>query len=199
MIGALLFGLPLPVTAIQILWINLVTDTALVLPLGLEPEEDGHMNRSPRRPKDPLLSRILISRMALVSFTMAVVTLIIVAVLVEQGQDIAYIQTVAFMALVSAQWMNAFNARSEFKSSFSRIRKINHGLMVGFIIAFSLQMLVMFGPLGGVFEIQAVPLQTLLMSSGVMVIAILAVSELHKLIVRTVQKNSLRAATSKLR
>ncbi|NBX97990.1 hypothetical protein EBQ81_03960 [bacterium] len=114
MIGALLFGLPLPVTAIQILWINLVTDTAMVLPLGLEPAEDGHMKRPPRQPKDPLLSKILISRMAAVALTMAGVTLIIVAILVNQGQQIAYIQTVAFMSLVSAQWMNAFNARSEY-------------------------------------------------------------------------------------
>ena len=105
----------------------------MVLPLGLEPEEDGHMNRPPRRPKDPLLSRILISRMAMVSFTMAIVTLVIVAVLVERGQDIEYIQTVAFMALVSAQWMNAFNARSEYKSSFSRIKKINHGIISGLL------------------------------------------------------------------
>ncbi len=48
MIGALVVGLPLPVTALQILWVNLVTDTALVLPLGLEPAEDGIMKRPPR-------------------------------------------------------------------------------------------------------------------------------------------------------
>lgn len=188
MIGALLFGLPLPVTAIQILWINLVTDTAMVLPLGLEPEEDGHMKRPPRRPKDPLLSRMLITRMAAVSFTMAAVTLIIVAVLVKQGQEIAYIQTVAFMALVSAQWMNAFNARSEIKSSFSRISKVNHGLNIGFALGFFLQMIVMFGPLRNMFNIQAVPLQTLLISTGIMALCILLVSELHKFVVRGTQK-----------
>lgn len=195
MIGALLFGLPLPVTAIQILWINLVTDTAMVLPLGLEPEEDGHMKRPPRHPNDPLLSRMLLSRMGLISLTMATVILIIVFELVQQGQETAYIQTVAFMTLIAAQWMNAFNARSEYKSSFGRIKSINKGLILGFVIAFSLQMLAMFGPLRGVFGIQKVPLQTLLMSSGVMIIAILAVSEFHKLIVRTVQKNSLRVAS----
>jgi Ca2+-transporting ATPase len=197
MIGALLFGLPLPVTAIQILWINLVTDTAMVLPLGLEPEEDGHMKRPPRRPKDPLLSRILISRMAIVAFTMAAVTLTIVAVLVEQGQEIAYIQTVAFMTLVSAQWMNAFNARSEYKSSFSRISKINHGLTIGFAFGFLLQMLVMFGPLKSVFGIVEVPIETLIITSGIMVISILAVAELHKFIIRIYQKPNLQTATPK--
>ncbi len=184
MIGALLLGLPLPVSAIQILWINLVTDTALVIPLGLEPEEDGHMKRKPRRPKDPLLGKILVSRMLVVALTMAVVTLTIVAVLHTKGHNTAYIQTVAFMALIVAQWMNAFNARSEYKSSFSRIKKVNHSMVAGLLIAFSLQALVMFGPLAPVFDIQAVPISTLLISSGIMAVSVLTVVEIHKLITR---------------
>lgn len=191
MVGALLFGLPLPVTAIQILWINLVTDTAMVLPLGLEPEEEGHMSRPPRQPKAPLLGKMLLGRMGLVSLTMAVVTLITVFVLHRQGYDIAYIQTIAFMTLVSAQWMNAFNARSEFKSSFSRLKKMNWGLVAGLAVAVGLQMLVMFGPLQAIFNIQSVSLQLLLVTSGIMAIAILAVAELHKLIVSIASKSSL--------
>lgn len=191
MIGALLFGLPLPVTAIQILWINLVTDTAMVLPLGLEPEEEGHMKRPPRRPKDPLLNRVLLGRMGLVALTMATVTLIVVLALKRQGYDTAYIQTVAFMTLIAAQWMNAFNARSEYESSFTRIRKINYGLLAGILVAFTLQMLVMFGPLRTVFEIQSVPIATLVLSSGAMMLAVLAVSELHKWFARSRRKRAI--------
>lgn len=180
MIGALLFGLPLPVTAIQILWINLVTDTALVLPLGLEPAEEGHMKRPPRRPKDPLLSRMLLSRMGVIALTMAIVTLSIVAILHSKGQSPAYIQTVAFMALIVAQWTNAFNARSEYQSSFARLKSKNYGMLVGFVIAFGLQMMVMFGPLQSVFNIQSVPIESLVLSSVVMAIAILLAGEVHK-------------------
>ena len=180
MIGALLFGLPLPVTAIQILWINLVTDTALVLPLGLEPEEDGHMKRPPRRPKDPLLSRMLLGRMGIVAFTMALITLCEVFILRRRGYTTDQIQTVAFMSLIAAQWTNAFNARSEFKSSFSRIKKVNRGMIVGFLIAFTLQMIVMFGPLGSVFNIQTVPFMTLLVCAGTMALSVMAVAEVHK-------------------
>lgn len=57
-------------------------------------------------------------------------------------------------------------------------------MLIGFSIAFTLQMLVMFGPLGSIFNIQAVSLMTLVMSAGVMSIAILAIAELHKVIVR---------------
>lgn len=188
MIGALLFGLPLPVTAIQILWINLVTDTAMVLPLGLEPEEGMAMKRSPRRPNDPLMSRMLLSRIGIIGLTVAIVTLTAVFILEGQGYDTAYIQTVAFLMIIVAQWMNAFNARSELRSSFSRIGKKNYGMVVGLIIAISLQMLVMFGPLMEVFGVRAVPITTLLISSGVMAAAILAVSECHKLIVRITSK-----------
>lgn len=187
MIGALLLGLPLPVAAIQILWINLVTDTALVLPLGLEPAEEGHMKRPPRRPKDPLLSRMLLSRMGVIALTMAVVTLSIVAILHSQGQSLAYIQTVAFMALIAAQWTNAFNARSEFQSSFSRLKSKNYGLLAGFAIAFALQMTVMFGPLQSVFNIQDVPLATLLISSITMAVVILLAGEVHKFFSRRFQ------------
>lgn len=190
MLGALLVGLPLPVTAIQILWINLVTDTAMVLPLGLEPEEDGHMKRPPRRPKDPLLSKVLLARIAIISATMAMVTLGVVFVLVDQGKDVAYIQTVAFMTLIAAQWINAFNARSEYKSSFSRIGKVNHGLLIGFTIAFSMQMLVMFGPLKSVFGVQDVPIQTLLITSAIVVVAVLLASEIHKIVVRAMRQKA---------
>ncbi len=185
MIGALIFALPLPVTAIQILWINLVTDTAMVLPLGLEPEEEGIMKRPPRRPNEPLFSKLLLSRMFVISLIMALVTLLIVYILRREGKDTAYIQTVAFMTLIAAQWMNAFNARSEQKSSFSRIKHTNYGLLIGFLVAFGAQLLVMFGPLRSVFGIQQVPIPTLVVTSSVIAALILAVSELHKFITRT--------------
>ncbi len=184
MVGALLFGLPLPVTAIQILWINLVTDTAMVIPLGMEPEEDGFMKRPPRHPNAPLLGRLMLSRVAAVALTMAIGTLVVVYILHQRGYTNATVQTVAFMSLIAAQWMNAFNARGERKSSFSRLRAANHGLTIGFLVGFGLQMLVMFGPLRSAFHIQDVPVITLLVSSGTIALAVLTTSELHKVITR---------------
>lgn len=184
MVGALIVGLPLPLTAIQILWVNLVTDTALVIPLGLEPAEDNHMKRPPRKPTDPLLGKLLLSRMFLVSSTMAIITLLIVFNLKNQGFETAYIQTVAFMVLIVAQWTNAFNARSEYQSSFKRLNKKNPAILFGLGIAISLQALVMFGPLGTIFNIQPVPLSTLFGYSLIMALSVLAVVEIHKIISR---------------
>ena len=191
MIGALVLGVPLPVTALQILWVNLVTDTALVLPLGLERAEKGIMNRPPRNPQSPLLSKALLTRMIIISGTMAVVIISIVVVLNLQGKSIAYIQTTAFMALVVAQWTNILNARSEFTSALSSLRSPNYGMLFGFLVAFALQMLVMFGPLQEAFSIVKVPLGTLLITSGIMMATIISVSEIHKVFIRSRQTNKL--------
>ncbi len=182
MIGALFMGLPLPVTAIQILWINLVTDTVMVLPLGLEPAEDGHMSKPPRNPKEPLLSKMLIKRMILVAVTMATIIMIIAVILREHGYTEGEIRTVSFMTLIAAQWMNAFNARSEFKSSFSRIKKLNKGLIVGLFVAVSLQCLVMFTGFGKEFGIEKVPYEVLVLSSLIMMASVLAIVEVQKYI-----------------
>jgi magnesium-transporting ATPase (P-type) len=64
---ALLFGLALPVTAVQILWINMICSVALGLTLAFEPAEDGVMQRPPRGRGSPLLSRFLIWRVVFVS------------------------------------------------------------------------------------------------------------------------------------
>lgn len=195
MIGALLLGLPLPVTAIQILWINIVTDTAMVLPLGLEPAEKGHMRRPPRRPNEPILSRVMITRMILVAAAIAIVALIAVITLDRQGFEAAYIQTVVFMTLIAAQWMNVLNARSEYDSALRRLSTLNAGLGVGFAIAFILQMIVMFGPLAGPFHIQQVPIATLVGWSAISMAAVLLVGETHKWIVHHLaNRNSAKRA-----
>lgn len=184
MVGALLFGLPLPVTAIQILWINLVTDTSLVIPLGLEPEEDGNMKRPPRQPHDPILGRILVSRIVIVAVVMAICALSITIILQAKGYSTAYIQTVAFMALISAQWANVFNARSEYTSSFKRIRKPNHALTIGFLVAFTLQALVMFTPFGELFGVEKVAIGVVAIASLATAAAVLVAVEFHKIFVR---------------
>jgi magnesium-transporting ATPase (P-type) len=66
-ITAILFGLALPITPVQILWINMVTAVALGLTLAFEPTEPDAMRRSPRAPDRPILSGLLIWRVVLVS------------------------------------------------------------------------------------------------------------------------------------
>ena len=181
MMGALIIGLPLPVTAIQVLWLNIVTDSTMVLPVGLEPAEDDIMNKRPRHPKQPILDRVIITRMFLVALAMAAVTIITVIILKNQDHQVEYIRTVAFIGLAVGQWVNAFNARSETKSIFSRNYKKNNGLLVGLAVSIVLQLLIMVGPLRHVFDIADVPVLTMLYSAVAMSVAVLGISEIHKL------------------
>lgn len=184
MVGALLFGLPLPVTAIQILWINLVTDTAMVLPLGLEPAEKGHMKQPPREPNAPLFKRFMVIRLILAAMTIAVTNLILVAYLHANGYSDTYIQTVILFSIVAAQWVNALNARSEMESLWARLRVRNTPLVIGFVTAIILQSLVLFGPLGAILGTQQVDPYILLGSFMFVGLSVLAVVEAHKLYMR---------------
>lgn len=183
MVGALVVGLPLPVTAIQILWINIVTDTAMVLPLGLDPAEDDVMKYTPRKVKAPLLDRIMITRLILMGATLAITTLSVFWY-VNQTHSYAYAQAIAFTMLVTGQWAKAQVARSEKISVFKRILTPNPAQLIGYIVAFFLQWLVLFGPLRSVFHIPQIKFSDLLIPVAIVTSAVVLVGEVHKLITK---------------
>lgn len=155
MIGALLIGIKTPLEPVQILWVNLVTDTSMVIPIGLEPGEKNTLKIPPNKPNTPILSGKMVWRMMLVALTMSTVALA-VYILFEASRGHAYAQTLAFTSLVVSQWSNAFNARSSSESVFSRIKVMNRSFYVGLVMSIVLQLLVLFGPLGAVLHISNV-------------------------------------------
>jgi Ca2+-transporting ATPase len=74
---SLIVGIPVPLLPVQILWVNLVTDSCLVIPLGLEPGEKRNMKKPPQSPSAPLFSKFMISRIVLVAVTMMVLTMFV--------------------------------------------------------------------------------------------------------------------------
>ena len=152
MLGALLIGIKTPLEPVQILWVNLVTDTSMVIPLGLEPGEKQAMNRSPENPDAPILSHQMIWRMVIVAATMSVMALA-VYIFFEKHYDHNYAQTLAFISLVVSQWANAFNARSDSESIFTRLKVMNASFYAGIGLSVMLQLLVFFGPLGTILHI----------------------------------------------
>jgi Ca2+-transporting ATPase len=183
MIGALAIGMPLPIVPVQILWINLVTDTAMVIPLGLEPGEKSNMKNKPKRINDPILSRFIISRMILIALSMAVLTLSLYGIFSAQYNH-EYGSTIAFSALVVMQWSNAFNARSDYESLFRRLRVFNGKFYIGLAIAITLQILAVFGPLQGLLHVTPVAIGDLIVTGIIAFIVPIALSELHKFIGR---------------
>lgn len=182
-IGALILGMPMPLLAIQILWINLVTDTTMVIPLGLEPGEKSVMLRKPIAPNAPILGKYMISRIILVALMMATVGLGIYAYFSAQ-YGTAYGQTIVFIALVAIQWANALNARSTYDSLFTRL-KVWHGpFWAGLSIAIFMQFLAVFGPLQGILHVNPVAIGDMFIVTLIAFAAAIVPVEIHKYVGR---------------
>ncbi len=183
MVGALIIGMPIPLLPVQILWINLVTDTSMVIPLGLEPGEKNIMKRRPERPDAPILSGFILIRMIIIALSMAILAIVLYIVFSDL-HDHDYARTIVFCALVVMQWANAFNARSDHESIFSRLKVWNGKFYIGLAIAIILQTLVLFGPLGGLLHITSVALGDLVITGVIAFIIPIVLVESHKFIVR---------------
>ena len=157
-LGSLVMGLAVPVTPAQILWINLVTDGASVIPLGLEPPEEDVMKLPPRKPSEGLIARVMLVRLFIVAGAMAAFSLGIFALYLEAGVQKA--QTMVFLSLVVMQWANAWNARSERLSLF-RYKSVNWKLLLGIGIAALLQVLAFVTPLGEALGLSEIRLREL--------------------------------------
>lgn len=118
---AIILGLPLPLVAIQLLLMNLVTDGAPAIALSLEPAEPGIMQRKPRNPDDRILSPVTIVNMLVLATTMTLITLAAYLYFLDQpaadGVDpLDRARTIAFTLLVMLQMFNVLNCKSEYQS-----------------------------------------------------------------------------------
>ncbi len=182
-LAALVLGMPMPLAPIQILWINLVTDTTMVIPLGLEPGEKSVMKRKPIDPKAPILGKYMISRIVLMALSMATLALVLYSVYSQQ-YGTAYGQTIVFVALVAVQWANAFNARSTYDSLFTRL-KVWHGpFWAGITIAVIMQCLALFGPLQHALHVNPVAIGDIFIATLIAFAVAIIPVEIHKWIGR---------------
>lgn len=110
-IGAIAMGSALPITAVQILWINMVTTVTLALALAYEPPEPGIMRHPPRRPDAPLLDRFLLWRILYVTMIAVSGTFGLFLWEIRAGTDIETARTIAVNTLVMFEAFYVFNAR----------------------------------------------------------------------------------------
>ena len=116
-------GIVLPLVATQLLWINMVTDGAPALALGVDPADEGLMSLPPRPTKEPVITLEMWLGIGFVGLIMAGVTLYALDAglpggFIEGSGDLAYAQTMAFNTLMLCQVWNVFNARSDTRSAF---------------------------------------------------------------------------------
>lgn len=140
-LGAQLLGLPMPFTAIQILWINIIMDGPPAMALGLEPAHPGIMQAKPRPRDEVILNLPRFVRLFAYGTLMAAGTLGIFSyALTHNGAEHAL--TLAFTTFVLFQCFNVFNARAEYHSAFNAQFFANHKLWLALLGVFGLQIVV---------------------------------------------------------
>jgi magnesium-transporting ATPase (P-type) len=110
-VAAVLLGTALPLTPVQVLWVNMVVAVTLALALAFEPAEPGVMRRPPRPPGEPLLTGFLIWRVAFVSALLVAGSLGAFLYELGQGASLELARTFAVNVLVTAQVFYLFNSR----------------------------------------------------------------------------------------
>jgi Ca2+-transporting ATPase len=121
--------------------VNLVTDGVATIPLGIEPLHWDVLKQPPRDPREPVLDRTILLRMAILTPIMAVGTLLLFWYELRTGTHV-HAQSIAFTTISAFQWFQAFNARSQYQSVFSIGLFTNRWLLVGIGAAVVLQVLV---------------------------------------------------------
>lgn len=117
-LAAILLGRDLPITAAQILWVNMVTAVTLALALAFEPAENHVMARPPREPQEPLLTRYLIWRILFVSLILVSGTFGLFLFERNAGADVEYARTVAVNTLVVFEIFYLFSSRYLLEHAF---------------------------------------------------------------------------------
>ena len=113
MAGASLLGMPLPLSAVQILYVNLATDGLPALALAVDPPEPDLMRRKPRSPQTGIFTRPVIMLMIVGGFWSAAVNLGLFSWALSSGRSLAEAMTMTFVSLVLIQFFKAYNFRSD--------------------------------------------------------------------------------------
>jgi Ca2+-transporting ATPase len=120
MAGAALLGLPMPLTAVQILYVNLATDGLPALALAVDPPERDLMRRQPRNPRTGLFTRPVVLLVVAGGLWSAAANLSLFGWALHSGRSSEQAMTMAFVSLVLIQFVMAYNFRSERYSVFSK-------------------------------------------------------------------------------
>jgi Ca2+-transporting ATPase len=144
LLGVLL-NLPLPLLAIQILWVNLITDSLPALALGMDPPDSGLMNRKPRRRSEGIINRLMVLDLVLIGLIIGIGTLGIFWCMLPSGE--VYARTMAFATLVLFQMWNVLNCKRGEGSILSRATFNNRYVWAAILASFALLAVIMYVPL----------------------------------------------------
>jgi len=120
MVGATLLGMPLPLSAVQLLYVNLATDGLPALALAVDPVDPNIMRRKPNDPRKGVFTKPILTLMLASGIWSALVNVSLFAWARESGKSLAEAMTMVFVALVLIEFFKAYAFRSDKKTIFSR-------------------------------------------------------------------------------
>ncbi|WP_332877416.1 cation-translocating P-type ATPase [Massilia sp. S19_KUP03_FR1] len=160
---SLLAGLPMPLAAVQILWVNIVTESTLTVNLVMDPADGDEMHRPPVARNDPLIDRAMLWRIAVMMPAAVAVTFSWFLWRHTSGIPFDLVRTETFTVLVLCQWFNVINCESATRSAlrFGILR--NPWLAAGLVLSLALHAAVLYWPpLGRLFHTVPIPAADLL-------------------------------------
>ncbi|EGA89775.1 HAD superfamily ATPase [Planococcus donghaensis MPA1U2] len=188
MFVSILFGTTLPLTTVQILWVNMISAVTISLAIAFEKLEPGAMERPPRKPNAKLMSPYYVFRIVFVSLIICGGILFMNMFLTNQQINPSTVNTMTLQALVIAQLMYLFNCRSETEFALNRSFFSNKIAFIVSIILIVVQLAVTYMPFIN-FLLGTVPLQVKEwiwpLTIGVLVFGIV---EIEKWIVRQTKR-----------
>jgi Ca2+-transporting ATPase len=113
MAGAALLGLPLPLSAVQILFVNLATDGLPALALSMDPPDSDLMQRKPRNPRTGIFTRPVVTMMLVGGIWSTIINLGLFLWAMNSGRGLSEAMTMTFVSLVLIQFFKAYNFRSD--------------------------------------------------------------------------------------
>ena len=181
---ALLSGSPLPLIAVQLLWLNLVTNGIQDVALAFEPSEGDELRHSPRSPQEPIFNRIMIERVVISALVIGIVAFVVFQWLIARGFNLDEARNGTLLLMVLFENVHVFNCRSEVRSVFRHNPLRNPILLIGTAIAQLVHIGAMYSPwISDVLHIQPVTPQHWLELLGI-ALTVLIVMEIHKAIRR---------------
>ena len=181
---SLLSGLPLPLVAVQLLWLNLVTNGIQDVALAFEPGEGNELSHPPRQPDEPIFNRLMIERVVTSALIIGAVAFLVFQWLLARGFTLDEARNGTLLLMVLFENVHVFNCRSETLSVFRHNFLSNPVLLIGTIVAQLVHIGAMYTPwISDVLHIQPVSPQHWLELLA-LALTVLVAMELHKAVRR---------------
>jgi len=191
-------GLPMPLTAVQLLWLNLIANGLQDVALAFEPKEGGELESPPRSPREPIFERHVVEHVFVAGSIMGVLAFLSFRTVLADGASVEAARNATLMLMVLFGNMHALSSRSEHRSLFAILPFSNRFLAFAVPGALAIHLLAQNTP--GLRDLMEFAPVTPSMSAQLLGVALifLAAEEAHKATIRFRRKRAVRATTIKV-